>query len=176
MTSEFASREQLDAGITEVLESPQDAGKLEAIFLRPAEDQRESPHAARLSPQGGVDGDKWKSSGGHPRAQVTLMNSRILNLIAGSRERWSLAGDQLIVDLDLSANNLPAGQRLTIDDVVLEVSEVPHTGCGKFSRRYGTEAARFINAPARANLHLRGINAVVIKAGTVRVGSDVRKV
>ena len=176
MKSEFTTQQELEAGLSHVLESPQDGGSLEAIFVRPAVDTRESPETATLSPAGGVHGDKWASSGADPRAQVTLMNARILNLVAGSRDRWALGGDQLIVDLDLSQENLPAGQRLAIDDAVLEVSDLPHTGCRKFSQRYGTTAARYINAPARANLNLRGVNAIVVKAGTVRRGSEVRKV
>ena len=30
------------------------------------------------------------------------MNARVVDLLAGSRDRWALAGDQLFVDLDLS--------------------------------------------------------------------------
>ena len=51
-------------------------------------------------------------------AQLTLMNARAAQAIAGSKERRPLAGDQLYVDLDLSIENLPAGTRLAVGDAV----------------------------------------------------------
>jgi hypothetical protein len=176
MKQQPATQEQLEAGLAHAATSPRDCGTLEAIFIRPAAGKRTALVEARLSPESGVHGDRWSSSGANQRAQVTLMNARILEIVAGGRDRWSLAGDQLIVDLDLSKANLPSGQRLAIDDVELEVSDLPHTGCERFAQRFGPAAAQFINAAERTHLHLRGINAQVIRAGTVRVGSEVRKV
>ena len=171
------STDQLHAGLDKVLASPTDTGMLETIYVRIAEGEREIPQQVRLTKSGGVQGDRWKATGASPETQVTLMNARVLDLVAGGdRERWGLAGDQLIVDLDLSQQNTPPGQRLQIDDVILEVSEVPHTGCKKFTERFGTDASRFINAPESADLNLRGLNARVVQSGTVNVGSEVRKV
>ena len=90
--------------------------------------------------------------------------------MAGDRERWPLAGDQLYVDLDLSEDNLPPGTRLSLGDAVIEVTAEPHTGCAKFSARFGSDALRFINSPIGRSLHLRGINAKVVEPGTVRTG------
>jgi MOSC domain-containing protein YiiM len=104
-----------------------------------------------------------------------VMNARVAALVAGDRERWPLAGDQLYVDLDLSIENLPPGTQLEIGSAVIEVSEVPHTGCAKFSARFGSEAIRFVNSPAGRALRLRGMNARVVKAGAVRPGDGVRK-
>jgi MOSC domain-containing protein YiiM len=59
---------------------------------------------------------------------------------------------------------------------VIEVSAVPHTGCKKFSARFGVEAMKFVNSPEGKQLHLRGINARVVKAGIIRVGDAVRKI
>jgi hypothetical protein len=42
------------------------------------------------------------------------MNSRVVALLAQTRERWPLAGDQLYVDLDLSGLNVPPGTRLAM--------------------------------------------------------------
>ena len=83
----------------------------------------------------------------NPDAQLTLMNARVVALVAGERERWPLAGDQLYVDLDLSADNLPPGTRLAVGSAVIEVTPEPHTGCAKFSARFGSEALRFVNSP-----------------------------
>lgn len=68
-----------------------------------------------------------------PDAQLTLMNSRAADLVAQSRDRWPLAGDQLYVDFDLSEANIPAGTRLEIGDAIVEVTAKPHTGCKSLS-------------------------------------------
>lgn len=176
--------EQIVAGMPRVEESPTDGGRLELIIVRPAEGERVLPESAHVSPERGVEGDKWVRSRGRetpdgspdPRTQVTLMNARILRLISGDEGRMPLAGDNLIVDLDLSDENMPPGQRLAVGEVVLEVTEVPHNGCGAFLDRYGKDAVKFVNSPEGKRLHLRGLHAKVVMAGTVRVGDEVRKV
>lgn len=176
--------DQIIAGFSPVTESPSDEGRLELIVVRPADGVRKLPQSVYVSADNGVEGDKWRSSqsphtpdgGPDPRVQVTLMNARILRLISGGDERMTLAGDNLIVDLDLSEDNIAPGQHLSVGEVVLEVTEVPHNGCGAFMERYGKDAVRFINSPQGKRLHLRGLHAKVIAAGTVRVGDEVRKV
>ena len=91
------------------------------------------------------------------------------------KDRWALAGDQLFVDFDLSAANVPPGTYLAIGSAVVEVSEEPHTGCGKFLSRFGLEAQKFVNSPVGRELGLRGINARVVQAGRIRVGDVVKK-
>jgi predicted MFS family arabinose efflux permease len=49
------------------------------------------------------------------------MNARAVALLATSRERWQLAGDQLYVDLNLSYENLPPGTTLVIGSAVTGV-------------------------------------------------------
>jgi MOSC domain-containing protein YiiM len=173
--------EQIEAGMADVLSSPQDRGKLEAIVVRPEQNQRELPESVYLSPEGGVEGDRWatmKDQDGRPNfeAQISLANARLLRLIAGDEERLALAGDNLIVDLDLSESNIAAGQRLAIGEALLEVTDLPHTGCGKFAQRFGTDALRYINAAERRSLRLRGLYAYVLRAGTIRVGDVIHKV
>ena len=114
----------------------------------------------------------------NPEAQVTLMNSRAAALVADGNDRddWAQAGDQLYVDFDLSEENLPAGARIAVGDVVLEVSAEPHLGCGKFIKRFGVDAMKLVNSEAGRALRLRGVNAKVIEPGKVRTGDEVRKV
>ena len=87
-----------------------------------------------------------------------------------------LAGDQLYLDFDLSAENLPAGSHLAIGSAVIEVTPPPHLGCGKFVARFGLEAMKFVNSPVGKELRLRGIHARVIQPGQIRTGDRARKV
>ena len=131
----------------------------------------------------GVVGDSWKDRGSsrtadgssHPDMQLNIISSRVLDLIAGGRERWPLAGDQLCIDFDLSEANLPPWTRLRIGETVIEITDQPHTGCGKFSSRYGADALRWVNAPDGRALRLRGVNARVVEAGVIRTGDAVTK-
>jgi len=174
---------ELEAGLDHIRQSPKDDGKVMLIVRRPGEDERESVQSAEIDLQQGLVGDNWKERGSRRThdgsanidAQITLMNARVVNLLAQDEERWSLAGDQLYVDMDLSDENLPPGTRLAIGSAVIEVSAVPHTGCDKFAARFGTDATKFVNSKEGKHLHLRGINAQVIQAGIVNVGDVVRK-
>jgi MOSC domain-containing protein YiiM len=103
------------------------------------------------------------------------MNARVALALAGEREHWALAGDQLYVDLDISRANLPPGSRIQIGSAVIEFSEPPHTGCDKFGARYGVDALKFVNSPEGRELRLRGANCRVIVAGTIRAGDAIRK-
>jgi MOSC domain-containing protein YiiM len=151
-------------------------GRLEAIVVRPASNERQTPASAALSVAGGVDGDKWATENGDLRSQVSLMNARFLRQIAGSEDAICLAGDNLVVDFDLSETNVAAGTRLAIgDEVILEITDLPHTGCSKLAARYGDEARAFMNHKQRKSLHLRGRYGYVVSGGIVTVGDSVRK-
>lgn len=167
----------LRAGLSEVRAAPADDGVVELIARRPGVNDREVVDEAELDVATGVVGDSWSRRGRrpNPKTQVTLMSSRAAALVAGERERWALAGDQLYVDLDLSGKNLPPGTRLALGSAVLEVSDLPHLGCGKFTARYGEEAREFVNSPEGVALNLRGINTRVVKSGRVRTGDRIRK-
>jgi MOSC domain-containing protein YiiM len=104
------------------------------------------------------------------------MNARAAELVAASRDRWPLAGDQLYVDLDLSTENLPTGTLLRIGDAELEVTAAPHTGCAQFKERFGVEALRLTATPDGRFLRLRGINTRVVRGGEIRPGHRVEVV
>ena len=176
---------QLEAGVEEIRRSPKDAGELQLIVRRPGVGKRELLDEGQLDTVEGLVGDTWQyrassrmpdKKSPHPDMQINIMNARAVALIAQHAERWALAGDQLYVDLDLSGQNLPAGTRIAIGSAVLEVTPQPHTGCGKFVERFGIDAMKFVNSPLGRELNLRGINARVVQAGTIRRGDIARKV
>jgi MOSC domain-containing protein YiiM len=168
-----AELEQLLDGI---LAAPSDEGSLEMIVIRPAEGERRLVDSADLDLTSGLVGDNWLERGsGTAENQLTLMNVRATDAVAVSRDRWQLAGDQLLVDFDLSVANLPPGARVAIGDAIVEMSSMPHTGCAKFSGRFGAEALRFVNVGVGRENRLRGANAFVVVPGRIAVGDVVRK-
>lgn len=182
-TVTYLSTSELLAGLDEVRRSPSDHGTLELIVSRPAPAERAVHTEAQLDEVVGLVGDNWLARGSRrrpdgsadPLAQLNIMNSRAVALISPDPSRRPLAGDQLYLDLDLSADNLPPGTRLALGDAVIEINAKPHTGCAKFAQRFGADAARFVNSPAGRALQLRGVCATVVRAGTVRTGDIVRK-
>jgi MOSC domain-containing protein YiiM len=180
---EYLPGERLLAGLGQIRDSPQDGGRVVLVVSRPAVDQRELPAEAVLDQLAGLVGDNWLARGSKstadgsadPERQVTVMNARAAELVAGGRERMPLAGDQLYVDLDLSLDNLPAGSLLAVGQAVLRVSEAPHLGCAKFVERFGAEAMRFVNSRLGRQLRLRGMNARVVVPGIVRAGDLATK-
>jgi hypothetical protein len=181
---EYLSIAELEAGLEHIRQAPRDGGVLEMIVQRPQIDERRLVDQGELNPVEGLVGDNWKDRGSNHTpdgsanlyAQITIMNARCIALLAQNEERWALAGDQLYVDFDLSDDNIPPGTRLAIGSAILEVSAEPHSGCKKFSSRFGVEAMKFVNSPEGKQLHLRGINAKVIQEGVIRVGDTVKKV
>lgn len=173
--------EDLEGLLDEILAAPKDAGPIEMIVRRPAENQREVVQSAELSTEGGLVGDNWldrldENVEPNRSAQLTLMNSRVTEAIAITRERWPLAGDQIYVDLDISIENLPPGSRIEVGEAVVEISAKPHTGCAKFAGRFGKEALRFANVGVGRDHRFRGVNAFVVEPGTFQVGDKIIKV
>ena len=175
---------ELEAALDLLRDAPKDEGVVELIVRRPRVEEREVLHEAELDPVRGLIGDSWvyrgssktADGGPHPEMQINIMNARVTALVAQEKSRWSLAGDQLYIDMDLSRENLPAGTRLAIGSAVLEVSPLPHTGCTKFVSRFGVDAMKFVNSTVGRELCLRGINAKVVQAGVVRLGSTAKKI
>jgi hypothetical protein len=175
--------DELEASLAEIRQAPKDEGVLRLIVRRPQIEQREVLKEGKLHPAEGLVGDCWKTRGSsstadgsaNPEMQLNIMNARVIALVAQDENRWQLAGDQLYIDMDLSAENLPAGTQLAIGSAVIEVTPPPHTGCRKFVSRFGLDAMKFVNSSVGRELHLRGINARVIQPGVIRVGNVAKK-
>lgn len=175
---------ELQAGLPDILASPTDEGILRAIVVRPGPGVRRDLESCEISRAGGAHGDQWatgcwKSTADgspHPDVQICIMNSRCIALIAGERDNWAPAGDNLFIDMDLSPENMPPGQRLAIGSAVIEITDTPHNGCASFVERYGRDATVFVNTGEGRRRRLRGIYARVFLDGQVTVGDRVIKV
>lgn len=176
--------DQLKAGLPEILSSPADNGSVEAIVVRPRENERRDVASCKVTLAGGLEGDHWakgcwkttEDGAPHPDVQICIMNSRCINLIAGERANWPAAGDNLFVDLDITPANMPPGQRLKVGSAVIEITDTPHKGCAKFVERYGRDATAFVNVGDGDTYKLRGIYARVVEDGTISVGDTLEKI
>lgn len=176
------SLSELSAALERVRTAPRDDGKVMFIVRRPAKETREIVDEAELDPARGMVGDFWihkpskrtPDGSPNPEQMLTLMNVRAIEALA-EREDWSLAGDQLYVDFDLSEASLPPGTHLSVGNAVIVISATPHTGCAKFTARFGSDATKWVNSDEGLALRLRGVNARVLEAGTVRVGDSLRR-
>lgn len=153
---------------------PRGRGTVRLLCLRKGGGVHEQVLVAELTPTDGVVGDRWRRD---PRAtdetQVTLMSMKVATLLADPAP-LDAAGDNLLVDLDLSVDALPVGARLRVGTALLEVSSKPHTGCRKFATRYGLEALAWVNA--RPERRLRGVNCRVVEGGVVMRGDVIERV
>lgn len=174
--------EELTAALPHVRSAPADGGTLHLIVCRPGVDEREILEEGDLDLTHGLVGDTWEQRvssrmpepAPHPDMQLNVMSWRAVSVLAGDDDQArAQAGDQLYVDLDLSYANLPPGTRLAIGSAVIEVTAEPHTGCSKFTQRFGLPAHRWVNSPEGRELNLRGINARVVVPGRVRRGDAI---
>lgn len=167
----------------ESLTFPDGEGSLEMIVRRPETGTREVLNEAVIDSGSGMLGDNWSTRGSrhtkdgsaHPEMQIAIMNSKVIDLITNDRRYWPLAGNQLYVDFDLSQENLPVGQQLAIGELVVEITAMPHTGCGKFTKRFGRDATRFVNRAEGMKMRLRGVHTKVITGAKIKVGDKIRK-
>lgn len=175
----------IEAALDHVRAAPRTGGTLDLLVLRPHTETRATPPTGRLTAAEGIVGDNWNQrpssrtpdQSPHPGRQLTVMNRRFLDVIsAGARDRWAWAGDQLIVDLDLSEAALRPGDRLAIGDAIIEVTAEQHTGCKKFVQRYGVDAQRVVASTVGRELRLRGAYVRVVQDGDVAVGDTITRV
>jgi hypothetical protein len=182
--NQYKALVELEACLPDILASPKSAGRVAMIVCRPRADDRKMLDRCELTISDGLLGDNWKQRGqwrapdkpANIDTQLTLMNLRAIKAIAGDQTQWPLAGDQFFVDMDLSRENLPPGTRLTIGTAEIEVTAEPHLGCRKFSDRFGRDAVMFVNSDQGKRINLRGINAKIVRPGSVFLGDKISRV
>ncbi|HUS29023.1 MAG TPA: hypothetical protein VMZ53_10945 [Kofleriaceae bacterium] len=173
---------QLEAATAHVRAAPREEGIVTFMVRRPDKGAREILDEAQLDTRAGMIGDRWVNSTSkrtpdgqpHPEQMLTLMNVRAIDAIA-ERSYWPLAGDQFYVDFDLSKASLPPGTTLAIGNALVVITPIPHTGCAKFTERFGSDATKWVNSDEGLELRLRGVNARVMRGGVVRVGDSLRR-
>lgn len=173
----------LDARRAALPPSPRDAGRVTRVCVRPGLDQRAFPETLELCPRRGAIGDRWErrtwmhlpDGSPDPRVQVAIAHAPTIALLQQLTENPGHPGDTLLVDLDLSVANLPAGTRLRVGTAVVEVSDVENDGCAKFAARHGADVLAWIRAPENRARRLRGLFARVIAAGFVAPGDTIRR-
>lgn len=160
-SSSVTTEELLEMSRALMHQSPTSNGVLELVVRRPNASQpiREvlaQGNAWMLDSVVGLEGDSWKQrkssktpdGSPHPLMQVAIINSRVCAMLAenagaqkGDLDAWGVAGDQLYVDLDISQEVLLVGTKLCFGNLetgpIIEITDVPHTGCPKFNRRFG---------------------------------------
>jgi MOSC domain-containing protein YiiM len=163
---------ELEARLAALPAAPRDRGTLLLIVTRDADHRRDTPREAQLSVEGGVSGDRWQHGSAEPDAQLAVMQIDVAKLLANG-QTLTLFGDNLFVDLDLSAANLPAGSRLRMGAALVEVTPEPHDGCRQFRQRFGGDALRITADRTRRHRNLRGIYMRVVEPGRIAVGDAV---
>lgn len=179
----YQTAAQLEAGMAGVLDAPKDEGVVRLVVRRPGRGRREILAEGQLDTELGLVGDDWINRPGmnrdtpSPHAQVTIMNTRVAELISGDPQpdAWAQCGDQLYVELDISEANMPPGTRIAVGEAVLEVQSEPHTGCVQFRSWWGDEVLRYISTKEGQALRMRGANTRVVRSGRVRPGDTARK-
>ena len=146
------------------------------MVRRPGTDERERIESTELTREEGVPGDGWATRPPRdPEAQLAVVRLDVASLVANGQP-VELFGDNLYVDLDISAGNLPLGTRLRVGEALVEVTPKPHNGCHKFRDRFGADALRFVQAKETRHENRRGIYWKVVEAGRVACGDEIRVV
>lgn len=166
---------RFDGWLARLARSPKDEGRVELCVVRPEHGTRRVVEALVITPEHGIEGDRWNVDP-HRRDgnQVSLMNVHVLRAFAGDdADRMALAGDNVIVDLDLSETNLPPGTVLAIGGCELEITAEPHRPCRLFEGRYGVKAVKRVKRGNATGRRTRGVLARCTRGGTIRRGDVI---
>jgi len=178
-----ATATELAAALPSILAAPRDAGEVRMLCARPRPNARNFPDRLTLTRAAGVAGDfemrrPWlmlPDGRPDPRIQVSIMPWKVLQLVWRDRDRIAHPGDNMAVDMNLTAENLPEGTLLAIGTAMLRVTDVPNDGCAKWKVRCGRAAHDWVALPEHLPLRLRGLYCQVEKDGEVRLGDTFRR-
>lgn len=178
-----ASAEELAAALTHILAAPKTDAPIASLCWRAGFGERSFPGRLLLTRGCGIPGERWRKhpwlrlpdGAPDPRIQVSILPSRVCDLVWRDRDGTPHPGDTIVADLDTTEANLPAGSLLQAGTAVLRVSDVFNDGCVKWKARYGAAAKDWIVTPGHVALRLRGILCSIETGGVVAVTDRLRK-
>lgn len=174
---------ELAAALPSIMAAPKDNGPVRLLCSRPKPNARTYPDRFKITRSHGVEGDfemsrPWlvlPDGSADPRNQVSIMPWRVLDLVWRERNPLAYPGDNIVVDMDLSEQNLPVGTLLAAGTAVLRISDEPNDGCVKWKVRFGRDALSWVTAPDHLALRLRGLFCSVEQDGEVQLGDSLRR-
>lgn len=183
MTTAHVTAEDCDAALDHIRAAPKDNAAIDHLCFRPESGLRDYPEHLDMTVSGGIKGERWLTNpwlklpdgAPDPRIQVSILSKRVLDLCWRDRAGTPHPGDPIIVDMDLSHENLPVGTRLAVGTAVLEVSDKRNSGCTKWQAWYGDASLRWINRGPHRDLRLRGALCRIVQDGRVSVGDRLVK-
>ena len=175
--------EALAAALPAILAAPRDMGVVRLLCARPKPNARTFPDALVLTRAQGVAGDfemsrPWLTlpdGSPDPQIQVSIIPWQVLDLVWRDRDRVAHPGDNIAVEMNLTAENLPAGTLLAAGTAVLRISAEPNDGCAKWKVRYGRAAYAWTTATQHLPLRLRGLFCSVEQDGELRLGDTLHR-
>ena len=178
-----ATSDDLQQALAYVLEAPKTDAPIAMLCFRAGFGLRSFPDQLTMTRKDGIPGERWltqpwlKLADGSPdpRIQVSILPTRVLDLVWRDRVGTVHPGDPIVADLDMTHANLPPGTLLQAGTAVLRVSDEPNDGCVKWKARYGAAAMDWIIAPDHAALRLRGVLCSIEQDGVVRITDRLSK-
>ncbi|MEP3440656.1 MAG: hypothetical protein ABJN72_04185 [Sulfitobacter sp.] len=178
-----ASLTECEAALEAILAAPKTNAVIEQLCFRPDYGLREFPDTLELTVARGIIGERWTKKpwlilpdgAPDPRIQISILQKRIMDLCWRDRSHTPHPGDPFVVDMDLSAENLPVGTQLRAGSAVIEVSDKFNTACVKWRDRYGNDSLRWINKRENRPYRLRGVLCKIVQDGTVNAGDQLVK-
>jgi len=174
---------ELQAALPDVLAAPKDNAPIEQLCLRPDFGERNFVDEMHLTREFGIPGERWnyapwlklENGKADPRIQVSILGTRVLDLVWRDRVNTPHPGDSFMADMDFSEANMPAGTLLNIGSAALRVTDKFNDACVKWKVRYGKDAKDWIVLPENIRHRLRGALCEVVRDGWVKTGDLIQK-
>ncbi|VDC26100.1 MOSC domain-containing protein [Pseudogemmobacter humi] len=177
----MVTMDALMAAVPQIQAAPKDATVARLLTFRPARNERQHPGHLVLTRERGIPGERWLTEpwlklpdgSPDPSIQVSILPTRVHDLVRPDPGAAVHPGDTILADLDTSVANLPEGAVLQAGSARLRVSPVFNNACVKWKVRYGRDAMDWVNLPQHRDLRLRGILCAIIEDGEIRQGDPI---
>ena len=168
-SSKHLDRDALDEAFS--CYQSQNSGCLRLIVIRCADGSRRTPNTVEVSEDRGVHGDRWEHSSKRKIVeQIAVMDMGVAEIFANGQS-LTLFGDNLFIEQDWSMWKI--GERFLLGSAIFALTAEPHTGCAKFSKRFGSAALK--KTVLDREKKLRGVYVHVVRGGTIQVGEVLQR-